>query len=316
MAQEYVNTVTGKKLVSGLGRVLPHEHVFIDMMSITGNRAQRLDDFERMQYEVSRLSPNLPCAMVDVTPIGVGRRPADLRRISEKTGVNILVSTGFYRPRWFPEEVDKFSPEILAETFISEVEIGIDGTGIKAGIIGELGTEKTWVNPAEERVLVAAAHAQRKTNLTITLHSYGSTVGAQQLAILKRESVDLGRVIVGHCDTYPDADEEISYFRTLANEGAWLQFDTIRTKDNDPWLMKRRASWVKKLIDHKLGHQILLSHDVCLTDHLYTSGGEGYRTVWDSFTKYLNDEGISREEIEKLLSTNPQQALVGIPKPW
>jgi len=286
------------------------------MMSVTGIRAQRLEGLERMRFELSRLTSNLPCTVVDVTPIGVGRNPLQLKAISEDLDINIITSTGFYRPRWYPEIVDKSSPEVLAQVFIDEIVQGIDGTGIKAGIIGELGTEKFWVNPAEERVLIAAAFAQLDTGLTISLHSYGSEVGVQQLRILKQNGVDLRRVIVGHCDTYPHSDAEISYFRSLAESGCWLQFDTIRTKDNDPWIMEQRASWVKKLIDAGHGHQVLLSHDICLIDHLYTFGGEGYRTLWDNFPAYLFKAGVTPAEVETLFSTNPQQSLVGAPIPW
>lgn len=316
MDKPTVNTVLGGVLASSLGRVLPHEHVFIDMMSITGIRGQRLDNFERMRFEMSRLVPNLPCTVVDVTPIGVGRNPLLLKRISEDLGINFVVSTGFYRPRWYPEIVDKWDSEAIAQVFIKEIFEGIDDTGIKAGIIGELGTEKPWVNPAEERVLIAAGQAQVETGLTITLHSYGSAVGAQQVKILLKNGVKAGRIIVGHCDTYPDSDSEIKYFRLLADLGCWIQFDTIRTNDNNPWIMELRAVWVKKLIDAGHGHQVLLSHDICESGHLFTSGGEGYRTLWDNFISYLVRAGVDSDQIERLLTSNPQQALVGEPISW
>ena len=57
----------------------------------------------------------------------------------------------------------------LAEEMIRDLEVGFDGTGIRSGIIGEIGVSHP-IADNEKKVLRAAGQAQKSTGATI-IHS-------------------------------------------------------------------------------------------------------------------------------------------------
>ena len=101
---------------------------------------------------------------------------------------------GWYRDRLLPGEtlIDRRSVDSLAEELVREATVGVGETGVRTGILGEIGTDKPWVTPSEERVFRAVARASRRTGLAVTTHAVLSDVGAAQLTILEEEGVDPG----------------------------------------------------------------------------------------------------------------------------
>lgn len=61
-----------------------------------------------------------------------------------------------------PIEVFRLSISQLAEQMIKDIEVGIKGTDVKAGVIGEIATSKGQWTAAEEKVFQAAVIAQKK----------------------------------------------------------------------------------------------------------------------------------------------------------
>ena len=174
--------------------------------------------------------------------------------------------------RFYDESVYLRTTNQIADEMVRDIEVGVDGTGIRAGIIGEIGTDLYHVSPAEERVFRAAARAHKRTGLTITTHAVRSPVGLDQLDILEEEGVDPRRIVIGHCDFYPHMD----YHEAVARRGAYVEFDSIG-RGFIEWEIQRRLEWIKNLIDKGYLRQILLSHDVCLKSHLRAFGGQGLR---------------------------------------
>lgn len=304
-------TVLGPVASVELGVTLPHEHVFIDMFRVNRNIATTFDEPERMAFELSRFAATGGGTIVDVTPRNVGRRPDLLLRVARETGLHIIMATGWYREPWYEPVVARSSVDGCARLLIEEIEHGDVATGVRPGIIGELGTDEAWVSPIEERGFRAAARAHRATDLTLTTHAFGSPVGLVQLDLLEEEGVAPGRVIVGHCDTHLDGD----YLDALIARGAWIEFDTIRVRNE--WDFRRRAEALERIVERNRGHQVLLSQDICSRDLLATNGGEGYTCLVAQFLPYLLERGrLSEDEVQRLTTTNPQRALVGEPEPW
>ena len=163
--------------------------------------------------------------LVDLTMPGVGRDPAWLKRISERSGLHVVMGGGWYRTAYYPPEamIDRRSVDSLAEELVADATVGVGETGIRTGIIGEIGTDKPWLSPSEERVHRAAARAARRTGLAITTHAVMSDVGAAQLTVFEEEGVDPGRVVIGHADSYPVLDHYLS----LIGRGASIEFDFL-----------------------------------------------------------------------------------------
>ena len=163
--------------------------------------------------------------LVDLTLPGVGREPAWLVRLSEATGLNIVMGAGWYRDAYYPVEtlIDRRSVDSLADEIVREATDGVGESGVRPGIIGEIGTDKPWISAREERVHRAAARAARRTGLAITTHAVQSTVGLDQLDVFEAEGADLSRVVVGHADLHPSFD----YHLAIVERGATVEFDFL-----------------------------------------------------------------------------------------
>src|SRR5919197_1105769 len=164
-------------------------------------------------------------ALVDVTPAGVGRDPAWLAALSAATGLHIVMGAGWYRGAYYPPDllVDRRTVDELADVIVREAADGVGDTGIRPGIIGEIGTDKPWMTAQEERVHRAAARASRRTGLAITTHAVMSDVGLRQLGVFDEEGADLSRVAVGHADSFPSLD----YYLEIIARGASVEFDFL-----------------------------------------------------------------------------------------
>ena len=104
-----------------------------------------------------------------------------------------------------------------------EIELGDRATGIRPGLIGEIGVEKGWVSPVEERTHRAAGQAAAATGLPVLTHSVYGSVGLEQLTLLELEGCDPARVAIGHADTNLD----LRYLLAIVERGAWVMFDSL-----------------------------------------------------------------------------------------
>ena len=309
-----VMTVRGEVPVDQLGFTLPHEHVLIDLVQVFPANLLAFDfvlgDIELAIDEVRRyVEAAVPWghgrpALVDVTTDArMGRDPVGLRRVSEALDLHIVMGSGRYREPWYEPELGRIPTSELADRFVAEIERGVGDTGIRPGIIGELGADRDFLSPAEERVLRAGARAHRRTGLPITLHARFGKVGLRQLDVLEEEGVALGRVIVGHSDTDPDLD----YHEALARRGAWVQFDTIRGRF--PFTIERRVRYILEARRRGFLDRILLSHDVCAQSHLVAFGGSGYDYLPARFGDRLREADLAEDELRMLFIESPRRAL-------
>src|SRR2546423_693225 len=178
---------------------------------------------------------------------------------------------------------------------VVDITEGIDGSGVRAGIIGEIGAHATWITPSEERVLRAAGRAHRRTGLTITLHATRAPLGLDQLDILSEEGVDPRRVVVGHAQSYP----VFEYHAEIARRGAFLTFD--RMGATNPYDHGRNMELIKAVVEAGLIDHLLLSHDVCYRSDLATYGGNGYAHLSTALPGELAKVGVGAEEFQQLM---------------
>jgi phosphotriesterase-related protein len=298
-----IQTVRGPVEPSALGRTLVHEHVFCDFYRITGNLNHLLNDEELAVEELGALVRAGGTALVEVTTADFGRDPERLRRVAERTGLHIVMGTGWYRQPYYPESIDRTPTAALARQMIAELTQGVDGTGIRAGIIGEIGAHGSFLTAQEERVLRAAARAQRATGAALTTHASMYPVGTAQLVVLQEEGVDPSRVIVGHCDTYLDREYHLAVLRA----GAYVQFDTVGRVHMNP--DERRADALVALLRDGWAGRLLLSSDRCHRSDMHAFGGVGYDVVFTRFFGMLRERGVSDGELDFLTIENPRRVL-------
>lgn len=299
----YVQTVLGQIEPAALGRTLVHEHIFCDFYRITGNLNELLNDENLAVMELQYLLEAGAGALVEVTTKDMGRNPEALHRIAKQTGLHIVMGTGWYRQPYYPPEIDRKSVNELADEMIVELTEGVAETDIRAGIIGEIGVNLDYATAQEERVLRAAARAQRATGAPLTTHASMYPVGMIQLEILAEEGVDFSRVIIGHCDTYLDQQ----YHLAMLQAGAYVAFDTVGRTHMNPDEM--RADAFVALLRAGWEDQLLLSSDRCHRSDLHAFGGVGYDYVFTHFFDMLRDHGVTEEELDTITKKNPQRAL-------
>jgi phosphotriesterase-related protein len=348
-----VMTVLGPIPASALGVTLMHEHLLIDVsykVQVPAEVSQRallerpitlanvgilrrnmgalrtnfrLDDLDAATAEARAFKLEGGGTIVDVSTIGIGRDPRGLRAIALGSGVNVVTCTGYYLARSHPEYVATWSVDTLADGMLAEITEGIGDSGIRPGIIGEIGLgEPMYVaghtgdemHPDEEKVLRAAAHAHLASGLPITLHIYNyrpNRLAHLALDVLESEGVALERVVVGHLDVRLD----VEYADSLAQRGAYIEFDTFgietyldSTLSEYPRDTERIAALVELV---RRGHldRLLVSHDVCTKVQLTAYGGWGYAHLSRHIEPRLRNAGLTAEDIQHIRMINPSRVL-------
>jgi phosphotriesterase-related protein len=300
-----IMTVTGPVSAHELGVVLPHEHVFIDLVR-EYRGSGLLNDEHLACQELQAVLAAGGSTVVDLTLDEIGRDPAALRRVAEATGISIIMGCGHYRDPyldrgWF----DRTAVDAIADEMVRDITEGVRDTGVRAGIIGEIGADRSYISAAEERSFRAAARAHARTGLTISTHAARWPVGIAQLQLLAEEGVDPRRVIVGHADSVPIP----GYHLALARQGCYVSFDSIGT--GTPYDNDRAVDYVLELVRAGFGGQVLLSQDVCLRDHLKAAGGCGYSYLLSDFLPRLAMAGLDPEQVRGFVTDNPRMALMG-----
>ena len=310
----HVQTVLGSIAPETLGFTLPHEHTAITLWSIPGRHDywELTRDLEIIRPELERFRDLGGTALADLTLPGVGRDPEWLVGLAEATGLHIVMGCGWYRGAYYPVEalIDRRLVEDLADELVREIEEGVAGggeRGIRAGIIGEIGTDKPWLSAAEERVHRAAGLASRRTGASITTHSVMSDVGLAQLRIFEAEGADPGRVVIGHADSYP----HLEYYLEIIERGASVEFDflgmsfTPQERKGEP----RLIGLLQEMLSRGHADRILLSQDVCHNSQLRHYDGHGYTYIQETFLPRLRHAGVSDADIEQMTVANPRRVL-------
>lgn len=307
------------------GYVLAHEHLFLNMMR--DHRGDGLiHDPELVAAELADFRRAGGQYVVDVTPAeltrhahvaGAGdcgclvpsvsrcrRNITAIQEVSRASGVQVVLGTARYREPYLDANfIDQVAVDQLADIFISDLTEGFSGTSVRAGVIGEVGSDHSYVSAREERVLRAAAVASKQTDALVVTHAARWPIGLEQLSLLTRAGVAPERVCVGHADLVPSRE----YHLQVASSGAYLAFDTIRGLTE--WDLQRRLIWIRELAEAGYAEQLLLSHDICRRSQLRRFGGTGFTYLLCEFRTAFLEFGLSQELFDLLMIDNPRRAL-------
>jgi phosphotriesterase-related protein len=323
----HIQTVLGPVTSGKLGRVLPHEHI----ASVYGRWGQQLDvpNAEWKETVLAHYTPMLTrlreqygCrTLVEVSPSWGFRQRRDLDvwvELSRRSGVNIVVATGFYVGEVRPPNFAALSANQLAEFMVREATDGIAGSSVRAGIIKvAVGSE---FSAHDRRLCQAAALAQQATGLSITTHTCDPRVRRGVLDMLEGAGVPPERITLGHADTNATLPELLD----LAQRGCNLLLTIwgIQDRQSIGWALPTLPRYhspglVAGLVAEGYGAQVLISIDYSagfedgrLVEDLY--GVEG-RTSLYMFTHALDDlrnMGVPDDALERILRDNPRRMLV------
>ena len=281
------------------GYTLMHEHMSIDLSPGdigTGSFDLLCADLkDAYRYGVRNI--------VDMTNQSMGRAPEYVKRLTEETGINIIMSTGHYLEEFIdPAIMDQTAEEIAAEA-VRDLTVGIAGSDMRAGIIGEIAWCREGPCEKELRSWEGMCIAACRTGATVSTHS---SLGAQQIPqaeYLMSHGIPPQRIVIGHIEFFSD-DESL---KKLLEMGVYVGLDMIGKQCC--MFDEGRADTVRTIKEWGRLDQVTLSLDLCRTQDLRSGGGYGYAHLFETFIPMLRQRGITDEEIELMLRENPRKAL-------
>jgi phosphotriesterase-related protein len=312
-----INTVLGPRDTADLGFTLTHEHVFTASAGVRQTYPELFGDFEDFTAEavatLTEAREGGVRTMIELSTLDLGRDIRFLADVSRRTGVNIIAATGIWRD--IPRALWNRTPDEVAALFVREIQQGIEGTGIKAGII-KVANDAEGVTREGEIILRAAARAAMQTGARISTHTYApGRVGDQQLAIFEDEGFDLNRVYIGHSNDTTDMD----YLLGLVRRGAWLGMDRLGLAPAIGPDAEGRAQTLAALINAGVGDRVMVSHDWSVLGISRTSdprasrhrNPDGWLFATRRLFPRLLELGISQEQVDRLNIDNPRRFLGG-----
>ena len=335
-----VTTVRGPVSVDDLGMTLTHEHLFCDW---TRNYTEPEDEAERELFHapVSAslnwvLTDHPGCCLdngrqddpdaiveeltnflevggrtvVDCTNGDMGRDPEVLRAISERSGVNVVMGSGWYVHAFHDSWRAGADEDRLLDDLLTEFADGVVGSELKPGIIGEIGVSPSFTD-AEKTHLRAASRAQLILGVPLFIHLPGWQRRAHEVLdiVLDAEGVPAESVVLCHMDP---SGADVEYQRAVAARGAWLEFDMIGMPlfyagEGQSPAPDQTAAAIAGLIRDGHGSQILLSHDLATKSMWTRNGGNGVGYVPRLFLPRLQRHGVTAEATADLVTANPRR---------
>jgi phosphotriesterase-related protein len=292
-----INSVLGPLDTKNLGFTLMHEHV-MSQGFVARNYPELFGDrfLDRIIDGIAAAKQGGVDTIIDATTFDLGRDVSLLAEISRRTKVNIIACTGWWMN--LPSYLAGHSPDLYADLFVREIQEGIAGTGIKAGIL-KSAADFGGVTATGEIMLRAVARAHRRTQVPIMLHSYAPEhVAKRQLAILKEEGVDLKRVAVDHVNDTKDME----YITWLLEQGCYLGMDRYPGLNLSAHARTETLKW---LIDAGWVDRLLPSHDFGLATPL---------TFYSPDVKESNEKGNPYGYLYIKKVVFPQLKEMGVPK--
>lgn len=326
-----VETLAGPLDTAKLGTTLMHEH----LVAVTPEIQWSYPGFHDWDPEV--VIPKLREAMrqvkqagidtlVEVTPLGLGRNIKVMQQVVEGTGLQVIAATGMYIYSTLPwlfryglgynatePGLDGVPDPLLDDLFLRDIQEGMEGTGVKAGII-KCATDTEGITPHVGRVLRSCARVHLQTGVPISTHTIPRRKdGLEQQQLFREQGVDLSRVLIGHCDDSSDLD----YLEQLIDNGSWLGMDRFHPALTPT--VEVRTDTVAELCRRGYADRLVLSHDQCgFLDWFPQEANFAQLPLPDRFllisnvvVPALKERGVTQEQIDQMRIHNPRRFFEG-----
>jgi phosphotriesterase-related protein len=324
MSNVKVNTVCGEVSSSELGLTLAHEHLVIGMPGweydntmAPFNRKEAVDACMETMRQIKAVGIK---TLIDPAPMDVGRMPDLYREVSEKSGIHIICTTGYYSESagastyWKSLAAFKDVVDDIAEMFITEITSGIANTGIKAGAI-KVASSEGAITEYERRFFRAAARAHKETGVPIITHTTGGTMGPEQAELLIAEGANPGNIMIGHMSDNVD----MAYHLSVLQQGVFDSMDRLGLQgiENIP-MDEEKYPVIIELIKTGYNRQIMLSHDSIaywLGRRIFDQIPEEARWMlenshplhlFQNIIPVLKKGGVTDEQVRIVLEDNPR----------
>ncbi len=343
-----IMTFRGPVPLKQYNRILAHEHLLLDMSheAVTPSTEEEkevffgkitmerlgvlrrnpyivrenliLDDEKTAAEEMQYLKKHNVGLVLDLTTYGLKPDIQKLKYISEHMEQDLVIGTGFFVHDVLDNSNCPKTAEGMAQYMLKQIEEGIDGTDIRAGVIGEVGVSEK-IYPIERESLLAAAMVHKKTGLPVYLHTYPwSEAGLEAADFLAENGVAPKFICVCHIDVTFNYD----YLQKLLKSGYYVEFDNFGKEfffdaqdgafAGGPFATDvERVQMLRKLTNEGWGKQLIIANDVCLKASLHNYGGWGYDHIFENIVPMMRYMGFSAEEIKMIVDDNPIEFLKG-----
>lgn len=337
-----VLTVLGPVPGEAIGITLPHEHILVDITVafqepdaatdrslahapvgpenlwwVRYNWASNRDNLQLLDEptavtEVQRAYLAGTRTIVDPTNLGLARDPAGLARIARATGLQIVMGSGYYVGLTHPPALATTSEDQIAEEIVRDITLGAGETGVRAGLIGEIGCSWPWTE-TERKVVRAAAQAQRVAGAPLMIHpGRDAAAPIEILNALAQLGADLTRTVMCHIER---TVSDWGRVREIAATGCFLEYDLFGHESSyypmGPIAMPndaQRLDQVFRLAAEGHARQVLLSHDICQKHRLTRYGGHGYHHLLVNGIPQMRRRGATETDLRTLFVDNPRRA--------
>lgn len=281
------------------GSILAHEHLQIDLShnKSADNVLGTAEEADIVADLTDAKLHNDLCAVADLSVPGSGRDVRALQRIAALTGIPTIAATGLY---WEPAPAAFASSTVdeLVKQMVYEIQHGIDGTDIRAGVI-KIGTDKGPPSSHAIQIFAAAARAAQITGAAIVTHTSTPDQSTWQLEQLLSAGVSPNRLLISHLHKFKTIDEILA----VARFGVMVGIDQIGFASGSG--LDAQADLVASLCNHGITHNLILSSDMARRSRLSRHGGTSYGTVFSEFVPRLQARHVSQAQIRQMLHTNP-----------
>jgi predicted metal-dependent phosphotriesterase family hydrolase len=311
--QAFVMTVTGPVNPTQLKLTLSHEHIVVDFIGaerVSKDRYEQDEVFNTALPFLEDVKKRGCNTFVDCTPAYIGRDVELLKKLSAETGLYILTTTGYYgaaQEKFIPRHAYSKSAEQLAARWIDEWRRGIEGTGIKPGLI-KTGVDKAPLSEVQTKLIDAAALTHLACGLPIAVHTGNGAAAETQLEILALRKVSPSARIWVHAQNEKDQ----SYHIRAAQRGSWVSFDGVRKES-----IRENVNFLQTMKKEGLLNAVLCSQDSGWYNVGDPGGGKfnDYNAIFTDFIPALRASGFTTQEIDTVFIANPAKAFtIGVRK--
>ena len=304
-----VQTALGPVPGEQLGVTLSHEHLFVDSAGLRATYPWLFDGAAHVEHAVAELREAREAGVqtiVDVTTPDLGRAPEMIREAAERSGVHVIVATGIWLD--VPRALRDATAEEFAAIFVHEIEDGLAGADIRAGVIKVANADPPGIDDVQDRILRGAAQAAARTRVPVTTHTGPYSIGREQMRIFADADVPPQLVAIGHSFT-----GDVVYLREVLERGHFLSVDHFRwRRDIEGEVLTALA----QLCSEGHASRIMLGHDH--GPELYAHRPHGPHDSPSPFTYVprevrpkLEGMGVATTDLDAMLIAAPRAFLEG-----
>ena len=313
-----IETTLGPLPHNQLGtRINAHDHLFLDSGPGGVNVPDfLLDDVDKTSAEIQRWAEAGGGAIVDTMPT-TGRNVDKCVEVSRRTGVPIIMSTGFHKGAYYWPDHWRYlyDEDEMVELILPEITEGVERTNyrgpiikrspVKAGVMKVAG-EYNRVTGNMKKLIRVVGRVHQQTGTPVYAHTEQGTAAAEILDLLEEAGVPLDRVLICHLDRNPD----LFLHKHILERGAFLEYDTPSRFKYQPESIV--IDLMRSLIAAGFGDRLMLGGDMARRSYLKAyGGGPGFEYLLTEFTPRLVKEGFGEEDLRLIWHENPLRWLAG-----